>query len=261
MRLFFKIMAPILGAALVIALFSGQYFAGGLFQRPVLVIDPGHGGVDGGAVSKHDISEKNINLRIAMKLRDIAEANGWKVVMTRDEDECLGESEPTVRSQKVRDLSMRKEIIDEAHAVAAVSIHLNSFPQDPSCRGAQTFYPKEQEESVREQSRLLAETIQASLSEGLGGKQERLAAEKSKVYIFKHPTPPIALVECGFLSNADEEYLLQDEQYQYELAVCMFKGLENFYRQINGKNLSSNPENLIISDENIPSPEDFSQSE
>lgn len=243
-------MLPAFCAVLAIALFAGQNFADSLFRKPVLVIDPGHGGIDGGAVSSNDVSEKNINLSIAVKLRDIAQANGWSVVMTRERDECLGESEPTLRSQKVRDLAVRKEIIDEANATAAVSIHLNSFPQDPSCQGAQTFYPAEQDEAVKEQSRLLAETIQSALTEGLADTTPRIAMQKNKVYIFKHPQPPIALVECGFLSNAQEEAVLQDDPYQYELAVCIFKGVEAFYRQINGKNSSFYLENIVLSDEN-----------
>lgn len=253
MKHFFKLGISFLGIALAFTLITGFLngwnFAETFQKKPVLVIDPGHGGIDGGAVSNSNISEKNINLAIALKLQDIAKANGWNVAMTRETDESLGGGEGSIRSQKMKDLAARKKIInEEKNAVAAISIHLNSFPQDSSCKGAQTFFPVEQESALQEQSKLLAECIQSKLIEGLEVEKGRIAMKKGRVYIFKQPQLPVALVECGFLSNPNEEMMLQEDEYQAKLAICIFKGLEAFYQQITGSNLSNNVENIVISD-------------
>lgn len=108
-----------------------------LMNTDVIVIDPGHGGMDGGASSNKGTTEKDINLRIAMYMKELAELDGWKVVMTRETDKSLHKKEEgTIRNQKTQDLIARRELIKETMPMVAVSIHLNSFKQDPSVRGA-----------------------------------------------------------------------------------------------------------------------------
>ena len=106
-----------------------------------IVIDPGHGGIDGGAEADDGTPEKNINLSIALKLKELAAGDGWNIIMTREEDTGLySEGSSTIRSKKTEDLKKRKQIFDSSAADAAVSIHLNSFTADRSVRGAQVFY-------------------------------------------------------------------------------------------------------------------------
>jgi len=193
----------------------------------VILIDPGHGGIDGGASSDSGVIEKEVNLSIAFYIKELAEADGWKVVMTREEDIGLGDREDrTIRSRKTADLIARREIIKEIKPTLAVSIHLNSFKQDRSVRGAQTFYPSGPgEEAVLEECKMLAKTIQEQLTAGIGDGSDRAALAKRDVLMFKNPTVPMVLIECGFLSNPEEAELLGQEEYQRKLAKCIYKGI------------------------------------
>ena len=193
----------------------------------VLLIDPGHGGMDGGASSASGVCEKDINLAISMQIKEFAETDGWKVVMTRETDISLGDTKSkTIRGKKTADLIARKEMIKEVKPLAAVSIHLNSFKQDGSVRGAQTFYPSGSGEAIiLEESKKLAEAIQERLVTGIADGSERVALGKRDVLMLKNPTVPIAIVECGFLSNEEEAKLLQDPEYQKKLARYIYEGI------------------------------------
>lgn len=221
-------------------------FYSGVIQRvqtvlasDTIVIDPGHGGIDGGAVSASGVCEKDINLNIAKEVKRLAEADGWKVVMTREEDKGLYtdvkndgtqqaevEGRRSIRSLKTEDLKNRKKLIERVEPVLAISIHLNSFKEDRSVHGAQTFYPTGASDSaVTEQSKDLAEKIQESLIAGLSDGTKRTALGKRDIMLFKNPKTPMAVVECGFLSNGREAELLQDEAYQKKLAGCIYEGI------------------------------------
>ncbi|WP_130862630.1 N-acetylmuramoyl-L-alanine amidase [Bacilliculturomica massiliensis] len=207
-----------------------------------IVIDPGHGGMDGGAVGAAGISEKDINLAIALAIRDLAEQDGWKVVMTREEDKGLYtgvkndgtdqmeiEGKRSIRSLKTEDLKERKAIVEKTEPVMAVSIHLNSFKQDPGVHGAQTFYPSAaQDDTVVDRSKELAEHIQEKLVAGLDDGTDRIALGKKDVMLFKNPTVPMVIVECGFLSNRAEEQRLCDEEYQKKIAALIYDGMMEF---------------------------------
>lgn len=193
----------------------------------VILIDPGHGGMDGGASSAAGVAEKDINLAIAFYIREFAEADGWKVIMTREEDKALGDTESrTIRGKKTADLLARKAMIKEVGPTVAVSIHLNSFKQDPSVRGAQTFYPTGPgEQAVLDESKKLAEAIQERLVAGIADGTDRTALGKRDVLLFKNPTVPMAIIECGFLSNREEAKLLEQEEYQRKLAKFIYEGI------------------------------------
>lgn len=193
----------------------------------IVLIDPGHGGMDGGAQSAAGVSEKDINLAISLYIKEYAEADGWEVVMTREEDKGLGDSESrTIRSQKTADLIARREMIKNVNPLVAVSIHLNSFKQDRSVRGAQTFYPTGTgEKSVVDESKKLAEAIQERLISGISDGTDRTALGKRDLLMFRHPTVPMAVVECGFLSNSEEAKLLEQKEYQRKLARCIYEGI------------------------------------
>jgi len=193
----------------------------------VILIDPGHGGMDGGASSDAGVTEKDINLAIALYIQELAEADGWKVVLTRGEDKGLGDDRSkSIRGQKTADLIARREIIRDVKPTVAVSIHLNSFKQDRSVRGAQTFYPAGPgDQAVLDESKKLAEAVQEQLVAGIADGTDRVALAKRDVLIFKNPVVPMIIIECGFLSNAEEARLLEQEEYQRKLARCIYNGI------------------------------------
>lgn len=192
----------------------------------VIVLDPGHGGMDGGAVSATGVCEKDINLAIALKIKQLAEADGWKVIMTREEDKSLASREGrTIRSQKTQDLLERKKIIARSEPIMVVSIHLNSFKQDTTVRGAQSFYSTGGTQDITVKGKSLAESIQAEMVKGINDGTNRTALGKKDVLILKNPVAPTVIVECGFLSNREEEVLLQDKAYQEKLASHIYNGM------------------------------------
>jgi N-acetylmuramoyl-L-alanine amidase len=199
-------------------------------QADILLIDPGHGGIDSGAVGQNGICEKNINLKISMLIKDMAEQDGWDVVMTREEDEGLypKKDRQSIRSLKTADLMARKKMIEDVRPLLAVSVHLNSFKQDPNVRGAQTFYPGTAEQTIVDESKHLAECVQRNLVEGLDDGTDRAALSKSDVFLLKNPKVPIIIVECGFLSNPVEESLLNQNDYQLKVAECVYRGIMEF---------------------------------
>lgn len=207
----------------------------------VILIDPGHGGGDGGASSASGVTEKDINLSIAFYIREFAEADGWKVVMTREEDIGLGDAESrTIRGKKTADLIARREMIKKVAPTVAVSIHLNSFKQDPSVRGAQTFYPVGPgEQAVLDESKKFAEAIQEQMIAGMADGTDRTALGKRGVLMFKNPAVPMAIIECGFLSNPEEAKLLEQEEYQRKLAKCIYDGIMLYTGRIPEKPLKT----------------------
>lgn len=203
--------------------------------RPVLVIDAGHGGQDGGAAAADGTPEKDINLAIALKLKEIAAQYPVDVVMTREEDVSLhADEEAAVRTQKRQDLLRRKEIIAASDAELAVSIHLNSFPEDKSVYGAQVFFPRD--ELVRTEGRTYehsaqeyAESIQKSLEMNIEDGRERSVASKGDVLLLTEPVCPIVLVEGGFLSNEQECQKLKTGEYQEKLALAIWEGINELW--------------------------------
>ncbi len=182
----------------------------------VVILDAGHGGWDPGKTGTIGENEKNINLQIAQKLRQYLEQGGAIVYMTRDTDEALG-------AKKGEDMKERKRIANESDGDIFVSIHQNAFPKQ-SAKGAQVFYHKQSEEGKK-----LAEKIQNSLKKYVDGKNIREIKENTNYYILKKTELPSALVECGFLSNAEEEQKLNTEEYQQKVAWAIYVGIMNYF--------------------------------
>lgn len=203
-------------------------------QRPVIVLDPGHGGVDPGAIGTNGAEEKDINLSIALCLRDILTANGWEVIMTRDEDIAINDPQYKKISQvKTSDLKKRLQIFEEHPEAIAITIHQNHFTQE-RYNGAQMFYGRKNPES-----QLIAEAIQTAFRENLQPENSRaIKRSTSDVYILHNATVPAVLVECGFLSNASECALLCDEEYQQKTAFTIYCGLLEYCRQKAEKTLT-----------------------
>ena len=186
----------------------------------VILIDPGHGGMDGGASSADGTLEKDINLEIAEKVRELAETEGWQVIMTREEDRWLCDTEEgSIRSRKTEDLRNRREILRKYKPDIAVSIHLNSFKEDPDVKGVQVFYPEGGDSSF-------AEVMQNSMNEILKVDKARTAMSKSDVFLFKENICPIVIIECGFMSNPEEADLLKTKEYQMLLAEGIITGIK-----------------------------------
>ena len=187
-----------------------------------LIIDAGHGGMDGGAVGVNGTVEKDVNLKVAMFLKEIAEKNGKKVEMTRKEDISLHTTESSkVRDQKRSDLENRRQILQNNNTGIFVSIHMNKYESE-NVKGAQVFY------ADNEQSRNFANKIQNSLINGLADGNKRIAKPApSTLYIFKGCNSAAVVVECGFLSCPEEEKMLATEEYQRKLAQCIYDGIYN----------------------------------
>lgn len=201
---------------------SRQEKSGSMEKKAVVLIDPGHGGVDPGKVGAGDIYEKDINLEISKKLKTTLEQNDFCVYMTREEDKGLYDE--SAERKKAQDMKRRVAMIEECAPDVTVSIHQNSFP-DASVRGAQTFYY-----ATSEDGKQLAETIQDTLSE-LADTTKRLAKANMDYYLLKKTSGPIAIVECGFLTNGDELIKLCDETYQEQLAWKIYMGIEKYLSQ------------------------------
>lgn len=193
----------------------------------IIVIDAGHGGADPGKVGENGALEKDINLSIAGKLRDRLEQKGFRVVMTRENDDGLYSED--ARNKKREDMEARVRIISEADPDFVVSIHQNSFP-DASCEGAQLFYYKDSEESKR-----LAETLQNKFPEVLQDGNTRKAKANSDYYLLRKTACPVVIAECGFLSNAAEEALLVSDAYQEKVAEALYLGILQYRSETTGQ--------------------------
>ena len=189
-------------------------------NKDFLIIDAGHGGMDGGAVGTTGTLEKDVNLKVAMCLKEIAEKNGKKVIMTRDTDTSLHTTDSAkVRDQKRSDLENRRQILQNNNTGIFVSIHMNKY-ESADVKGAQVFYADTPD------SRNLASKIQASLISGLADGNKRVAKPApSNLYIFKGCNSTAVVIECGFLSCPEEEKLLATEEYQKKLAQCIYDGI------------------------------------
>ena len=185
------------------------------FGERVLIIDAGHGGADGGAVSKSGTVESGLNLAIARKLNQLAGLYGVKTLMIRVDDNSIhDESAATLREQKRSDLENRVELINKTENGVLISIHQNIFPKSSS-RGTQVFYGGEESLPWAAETQTLFHNV-------LQPENSRQAAKISdSVYLMSHITCPAILVECGFLSNGEEEQLLQSGDYQLKLAQVL----------------------------------------
>lgn len=190
----------------------------------VVVIDAGHGGVDPGKVGNQGAHEKTLNLQIAQKLRTYIEESGGVAILTRSEDIGLyTEESKSIREKKKEDLRNRRRLIQESNGDLFISIHLNSFPS-PQYYGAQSFYLEGDEES-----KILAEHIQKELLRVLNRENNRQAKGTDNYYILKENPVPSVLVEGGFLSNLEEEKLLNEKNYQNQLAWAIFTGIMDYF--------------------------------
>ena len=177
-----------------------------------------------GASSDEGITEAKINLQIALKVKSLLEEAGAKVILTRSDDNSIyDEGSNTIREKKKSDIRNRVQIGNESSADIFVSIHLNKIPQKQYW-GWQTFFKKGDEESKR-----LAEMLQNGLNETIKKENKRVPLKIENIYLVDNVEIPISIVECGFLSNEEEEKLLQTEEYQNKLATGICVGIMNYF--------------------------------
>ncbi|GGH74611.1 germination-specific N-acetylmuramoyl-L-alanine amidase [Compostibacillus humi] len=191
----------------------------------VIVVDPGHGGPDGGAVGADGTLEKDIALNVSFKLRDFLQQAGAEVYMTRETDRDLAqEGTKGLSRRKSEDIRQRLAIIEMKNPDLFVSIHLNAL-SSTRWRGAQTFYYPS-----REENKHLARLIQEEIIRNLEN-TNREALSIDGVYLLKQVKSPGALVEIGFLSNAEERELLKQEIYQEKMAASIYEGILRFFTE------------------------------
>lgn len=198
---------------------ENEQTAPGVLSGITVCIDPGHGGYDGGAVGRESgTMEKEINLQLAVTLKELLENEGAAVTLTRDRDEALADPGS---ERKRRDLKSRVESAQGADIF--LSLHMNEYP-DRTQSGPQVFYT-----AGAENSRLLAGAIQSSMNRLLSPARPR-SAHSGDYFVLREQTLPAVLVECGFLSNKEEEAKLLTREYQQKVAQSILQGLLEYLR-------------------------------
>lgn len=184
-----------------------------------VVIDPGHGGTDPGSLGyKTKIHEAELNLKLSKMLKEKLVNAGINVVMTREDENAMIEGKG--KAWKKKDMQMRKELIKAVRPNIVISLHQNSYTNH-TLRGAQVFYDK-----TSEISKQIADCIQEQFKENLD--KSIKATSPGDYFMLKCTTAPSVIVECGFLSNAEEEKLLLDETYQNKIITCIYTGIIKF---------------------------------
>ena len=183
--------------------------------EPIIVIDAGHGGEDGGAVSESGVLEKDINLSIANNSADLLKIFGYKVVQTRTDDVSLDNGEDSVHSRKVADLKKRLEIFNSDKNNIVISIHQNKFSQS-KYYGTQIFYSPNNSQSKN--------SLQPD-------NERQCKKADGSIYLLKKAENPSVIVECGFISNPDELAKLQSDEYQKEMATAIITGFLDYTHQ------------------------------
>lgn len=193
-------------------------------SNKVIVLDAGHGIPDEGAQSSNGTTEAETNLKVALKVQTLLEQSGATVILTRSDENAIYDIDSkTLKQKKISDIHNRVKIGNESSADIFVSIHLNKIPQQ-QYYGWQTFFQEGNEQSLN-----LAKSIQSNLNDSIQKENKRVAMKIDNIYIMKHIEIPTAIVECGFLSNPEEEKLLLEDDYQNRLAWGIYNGIMDYF--------------------------------
>lgn len=179
-------------------------------RSKIVIIDPGHGGVDGGAISCTGLPESKYNLEISLRLNDLLNLLGHKTRLIRNEDISVYTDGNTISQKKISDLKERARIVNSYEDALLLSIHQNNFP-DSRYSGAQVFFAK------TDRSQNVAEDLQQAFIRYLNPDSHRHEKKSSGIYLLEHIQCPAVLIECGFLSNPEEEAKLRNRNYQQKL--------------------------------------------
>lgn len=194
-------------------------------MEPVIVIDPGHGGIDPGKVGVNGSYEKDINLAISLYLKEALEKKNCQVIMTRETDTGLYQDSDT--NKKIADLRKRVDIMNQDKVDLVISVHQNSF-SDSVSRGAQVFF-----HTGSASGEAFAKALQSQMTSCLDTANHRQAKGNSDYYLLKNTKPTAVIVECGFLSNYDEAAKLCDTAYQRQVAWAIAQGTVQYIEAFN----------------------------
>lgn len=214
------LMVAILGSQGVTVAVQNRSF----IPQRTIVIDAGHGGIDGGATSCTGVLERDINLEIALKLDDVMHLLGYHTVLTRSTQDSIATEGNTIAAQKVSDMKNRLHMVNQINDPIFISIHQNYFG-DGRYHGAQVFYGN------KEESKTLAAVLQRTLIQTINQESRRSIKSGSGIYLLEKLNCPAALIECGFLSNQEEEQLLRDKTYQNKLCVVIATAIGSYIAQ------------------------------
>ena len=194
---------------------------------PIVIIDAGHGGEDGGAVGVDGTLEKDVNLAIALELEEMLRSEGIKTRLTRDSDILLYDRNSDYHGhKKSQDMAARLSIAQEYKDAVFISIHLNSFSQS-KYRGLQVYYSPNSPLSQK-----LAQIVQQTVCASLQPTNNRkIKASDSNIYLLDKIQHPAILIECGFLSNPEECSLLSDPDYRTKLCLCIFSSIVEYFKE------------------------------
>ncbi|MBQ6431818.1 MAG: N-acetylmuramoyl-L-alanine amidase [Oscillospiraceae bacterium] len=220
----FVCAAVLLSAALLSRLSSAIAVSSSQESAPVIVIDAGHGGEDGGAISVSGLRESGINLEISLRLNDVLRFLGARTRMIRREDVSVYTEGNTIAAKKVSDIKNRVAFVQNTPNAVLISIHQNQFSEE-KYRGAQVFYAAGSED--------LARRLQDALIAQVDSKNHRVCKPAKDIYLMEHVSCPAALIECGFLSNYAEEQLLRNPSYQKKLAAAIAGSLLTYLEDMN----------------------------
>ena len=218
------IIVTVLGCILVLNINSVDSVDSELAGTPIIIIDAGHGGMDGGAVASDGTPEQHINLDIALKLESALKEKGFRTLLTRSDNNSIhDDNAKTVREQKVSDIHNRLKIIESNPDSIFVSVHQNHYSES-KYHGTQVFYSENNPGSS-----ILAQCIQTSVVNTLQPDNTRkIKPSGTSIYLLYHSTVPSVMVECGFLSNPEETEKLKDEKYRQQLADAICDGIYNY---------------------------------
>lgn len=192
-------------------------------ERPVIVLDAGHGGLDSGAVGGSGTLEKDVNLSIVKILRDMLEMSGFEVVLTRSEDISIYDAGVEgIRNQKLSDMDNRLEIVQSYPDSIFLCIHQNNYT-DPRYFGGQMFYNNNNPDN-----RTLAQIMQNRFADLQPGNDREIKLSGDELFLLKSNPNPSLMIECGFLSNPDEEARLSTWEYQQQVAFTIYGGVMEF---------------------------------
>lgn len=220
--------------SLIISIFYYSFFCNNYLKTqtvsstPVsnhtIILDAGHGNPDGGAVAEDGTIESDLNLDIVLKLQNLLESSNCNVILTRSDENGIYETDSnTIREKKISDMKNRVEIANNSNAELFLSIHMNKLEQT-QYSGWQTFFKNKDDTSKK-----IAKNIQTSLNYFLKKEKTREIKSISGIYLTNKVNIPLVIVECGFLSNAEENKLLQTEKYQDELAWSIYIGIMDYF--------------------------------
>lgn len=199
-------------------------------SKNTVVIDPGHGGVDGGSSDKQGLLEKNINLEVGLKLRSTLKDMNINAILTRDSDISL-ESKSTIKASRYgRDLNARKTIIDNANAEAFVSIHVDAY-RVTSARGVKIFYNSKSEEGKRLADVVCAKINKIVFEDFLNTTEAKAEAKTGDYYVLRESKAPGIIVEIGFITNPEDNKLIQSKDYQGIISKAIAEGMVQFLQK------------------------------